>query len=244
MPSILPVEPLPATGMSLKVPRVTTGPTTAVQATENTAASETDLVEELGTNPITTITGQGDMSQQLVDRSEPGMADVVLARELGASLAASLDLQILQGSGTSGQMLGLTAVTGIGSTSYADATPTQQESFTTLLKAASDQAVALGRAGDAILLHPRRRIWFSNWRDSATGAPAINPLAGAGSRRRGYPRHSRRGDRGLRPDPHDRGAAAVPRPGHLQGDPRARQRDADGQGHRPPIRVGALHPPA
>jgi hypothetical protein len=161
--------------MSLKVPRITTGSTTAVHATENTSVSETDLVEELGTNPITTISGASDLSRQLLDRSEPGMADVVLATELGLDLAADLDLQLLQGSGTSGQMLGLITVTGIGTTLYTDATATQQESFVQILKAASDQSVALGQAGDAILLHPRRRIWFSNWRDTAAGIPATIP---------------------------------------------------------------------
>jgi Phage capsid family len=158
--------------MVLKTPRITTGAAVAVQASQNSSVQETDLVEEMIDQPIATISGFEDVSVQLFDRSDPAIADVVLAAELGRALGAELDRQILAGTGANGQMLGLISVTGIGTTGYTDASPTPQEAFVKILQAASDLSVAFGNVPTATLVHPRRMYWFSGWRDSATGIPA------------------------------------------------------------------------
>jgi hypothetical protein len=86
------------------------------------------------------------------------------------------------------------AVTGITSNAYTDATATQAEAWPVVCKTYSDVATALGQSPSVVLLHPRRSAWFTNWKDSATGAqaplrwpaqavevPAIGTTYGAGT---------------------------------------------------------------
>jgi HK97 family phage prohead protease len=191
--SILPTEPLPK-GMSLKTPRITTGTSTVAQAAQNSAISETDLVEELVSNPVALVAGMSNVSQQLFDNADPSLVDAYLAGELGRALGTAVDQQILAGTGANGQMLGLLSVTGITTVAYTDASPTQAECYPTIAKAYGDQSVALGNTATAILMHPRRSAWFSTWKDTATGmqspirwpatvyeVPAISVLGGAGT---------------------------------------------------------------
>ena len=102
-----PFEPLADTGMVVKTPRITTGTSTAVATTENAAVSETDVVESMVASPVATVAGQQDLSQQLYDRSEPAMVDIVLATDLGRSLGTNVDQQLLVGTGANGQTFGL-----------------------------------------------------------------------------------------------------------------------------------------
>ena len=192
--TILPRNPLPEKGIfNLTTPRITQGATGAVQATQNAAISNQDLVESNVVNPVATIAGFVDMSQQLLDHSEPSI-DVVLAADLGRAYGAMLDTQLLAGTGGSGQMLGLTAVTGITSSSYTDASPTQAEAWPAIAKLYADVSTVVGDSATAIAMHPRRRAWLLNWKDTATGqasvitwparpfeVPAITTTAGAGT---------------------------------------------------------------
>lgn len=107
MADVLPFEPLADTGMVVKTPRITTGTSTAVATTENAAVSETDVVESMVASPVATVAGQQDLSQQLYDRSEPAMVDIVLATDLGRSLGTNVDQQLLVGTGANGQTFGL-----------------------------------------------------------------------------------------------------------------------------------------
>jgi Phage capsid family len=167
MTSILPRNPLPAKGIfSLSTPRITTGATTGVQATQNSAVSSLDLVEEKVANPVATISGFVDLSQQLLDHSDPGI-DIVLAADLGKAYGQLTDQQILRGTGSNNQVLGLSAVTGITNDAYTDASATQAEGFAVMNKLYADVSTAVGDVADAILMHPRRMAWFTNWKDSS-----------------------------------------------------------------------------
>jgi hypothetical protein len=171
LPSILPTHPLPDIGMNLTTPRITTG-TAAGTTAENAAVQETDLVEALVSGHVGTISAVQDLSQQLADRADPPMIDVILATELGRAMAARLDAQILAGAGTGAELVGLLTVASIGTLSYTDASPTQAEAFPKILQAAAALSVALGRPADTILMSPRRLAWFLDWRDTG-GAPAV-----------------------------------------------------------------------
>ena len=177
---ILPVSPLPDTGLDVYTGRLTTGSSVGVQATQNSTLSNQDGVEAKAGSPVAMIAGYVDMSMQLDERADPNFADIVLARELGKALGAELDAQLLAGTGTNGQLLGLIAVTGIGTTTYTDASPTQAEAFPKILNAASDLAIALGNVPTATLVHPRRAFWFADWRDTSTSGPA-NPIPWPGT---------------------------------------------------------------
>ena len=60
--------PLPAGGMTFNIPRGTTGTTTAVQAAENDAVSETNFDETTLAVSLQTIAGQQDVSRQALER--------------------------------------------------------------------------------------------------------------------------------------------------------------------------------
>jgi hypothetical protein len=75
---------------------------------------------------VCTLAGQQDISQQLLDRSAPGF-DAVLYADMRGAYDAQLDSQLLVGSGSAGQHLGVRNVTNKLTTSYTDGTPTAAE---------------------------------------------------------------------------------------------------------------------
>ena len=156
----IPNRPLMATGMNITIPRITTGTTVAAQATENTAISETDIVEALLTVPVRTYAGQQDMSRQLFDRAEPGMDQVIFA-DLRAAYDQTLDSALLNGAGTLGTHLGIRAVSSVNTVTYTDASPTAAETIGPVYNAA--QLVWSNRymAPDLIVMHPRRSAFIA-----------------------------------------------------------------------------------
>lgn len=191
LPGVFPVADLPERGMSIKTPRVTTGPATEVQAVENVAASEVDLVEANVSSPVSTVTGFTELSQQLLDRAEPGM-DSVIGTELGRGIAEDLDVLLLTGSGTAPYLRGLDNVTGLTSTAYTDASPTQAEAWGKIVTCAAAVATALGSEPTHVLMHSRRDAWIfgSSWASAPLVLPygmahvacnAISTTSGAGT---------------------------------------------------------------
>lgn len=157
---ILPKAPLPATGNTLSIPRITTGTTAAVQAAEADAVSETDIDDTTLTVSVRTIAGQNDVSRQALDRSEPGI-DIIIFNDLMAAYDAALDAQLLSGTGSNGQHLGVRAVTGRNTLSYTASTPTQAGLLPKIYELMS--LIHSGRflAPSHIVLHPRRAAWLA-----------------------------------------------------------------------------------
>lgn len=118
----LPVRELPK-GKEIKVPRLSTGASSDVHDPEGSAADETDIVGAAASSPVAMVQGIQDFSQQAADWVLPE-ADELLAAELGRSLGADLDEQILLGSGANGQTEGLVSTTGIIENTYTQASPT------------------------------------------------------------------------------------------------------------------------
>lgn len=167
---------LPASGMSIVVPRQTTGVSAAVQATQNSAVSTTDAAITDLTVPIVTIAGQEDVSRQSIERGE-GVDELIYADLVGAYNVA-LDAQVLSGSGTGGQMLGIFNTAGI----------TQMSAFTaaaaadTFWKKIAGAVVAIqsGRflAPSGIIVHPRRWGWLVSLLDSSNRPLVVPNLNG------------------------------------------------------------------
>lgn len=166
LPGLLPVLPLPPAGLTIDTGRISSGTSAEAQAGDNQNISETDLVDADAQVPVATIAGIQNGSLQLFERSAPGF-DSVLARELGEAVATALDAQIINGTGSSGQLLGLLNVTGATAASYTDASPTQAEAWTAILSLVSSYSTTLGELPNVALLHGRRWAWLHNWRDSA-----------------------------------------------------------------------------
>lgn len=143
----------------------------ASQATENSAISSTDITTSIVTAPVITIAGLQDVSRQLVDRTLPGI-DEVLALDLMAAYAAELDRQVIAGTGASNQHLGILNTAGT----------TQEAAFAVSLALPSGANVALFYSklaaavgdvnatrflpADTIVMHPRRWAWLSAAVDS------------------------------------------------------------------------------
>lgn len=175
--------PLPASGMSIVVPRQTTGVTAAVQATQNTNVSNTDAVVTDLTVPVVTIAGQQDVSRQSLERGE-GVDELIFSDLVGAYNVA-LDSQVLSGTGTSGQMLGILNTAGV----------TQMSAFTAA--AAADTfwrkiagavvAIQSGRflAPTGIIVHPRRWGWLVSLLDSSN-RPLVVPNMNGPSNAQGH----------------------------------------------------------
>lgn len=168
---LLPTEALPAeTGMTVNVPRFSTGASVSVQAAQNDAVSQTDPATALASSPVVTLTGMVEMSQQLFDRGAPASFDQAVAAELGSALAERLEIQILNGSGSSGQLTGLIPTSGIGTATYTSSSPTVSGVVSKLGELISTVHQAAGTTPSFIALHPRRAAWLQSQSDT-TGQP-------------------------------------------------------------------------
>lgn len=158
---IFPTIPLPPSGVSFSLPRITTGSTVAVTATENAAVNEVDLVEEVITRTLVTVAGQQDVSQQLFERSIPSV-DTIIFNDLRADYDMKLDTGVIGGAGSSGAHLGIRAVTGVNTVAYTDASPTAAELVPKIYDAIQKVQTNRKMPADTIIMHPRRAAWLAS----------------------------------------------------------------------------------
>jgi HK97 family phage major capsid protein len=155
-------RPLPSTGMSITLPRVTTAPAVGAQTSENSALTETDLVEATLTTAVNTVGGFEDVAVQLLERSDPGI-DMIVFEALRDHYDATLDTYMLSGSGASGQHRGIKNVSGTNAVTYSDfASPTAAELVPKLYDAIQKVASNRYLPADAIIMHPRRAAWLAS----------------------------------------------------------------------------------
>lgn len=166
---------LPDQGMQFLIPRGTTGAGTAIQATENASVQNTDEVWANVTIPVATIAGQQDISRQSLERGVPGI-DQLVYMDLAGAYAVNLDSQVISGTGSSGQVLGIQNTAGINqATAFtAAATPTTFYSKMAGQLAAIETTRFLPPT--VIAMHPRRWNWLVAQVDTA-GRPLVVPNA-------------------------------------------------------------------
>jgi hypothetical protein len=87
--ALLPNLPLPPTGLDVTVPRLDTGVAVGVQASEAAAPTEANLGGGSQASKVSYITGMAEVSQQVVDRADPGF-DTIVARDAGRALGAAV----------------------------------------------------------------------------------------------------------------------------------------------------------
>jgi len=162
-------RPLPDTGMTFNVPRVTTGTGAAVQ-TEGSGLQETNAVSDYLAFTVNTVAGMQDVSRQLLDRSDPA-TDVVIGQDLAADYAKQLDTQLLNQATN-----GITVLTGTNAVTYTDATPTAGELYAKFADAIQLIHTLRFGAPDLIVMHPRRWAFFLGAVDTA-GRPLVLPDA-------------------------------------------------------------------
>jgi hypothetical protein len=147
---------LPAQGMTVNLSRITTATSSALQASENTAVSETDIDDTLMTINVQTNAGQQTLSRQAIERGA-GVEPVVLD-DLFRRYSTTLDSTLLN-QATNGLTNVATAV------AYTDATPTVAELYPKVLEGLSGVEAALldQASGENIaVMHSRRWYWLQN----------------------------------------------------------------------------------
>lgn len=154
--------PLPAEGVTFTVPRsVTTGGSSAhAQTSENSAVSETDPSLVNLDRSLVTVAGQVTVSSQFIDRSG-SVGERYLARDLLEAVTSQLDNQLINGSGSNGQLVGLRNTAAITTVTWTDATPTRGEFSTFVGRTAHDVSIARLLPPDTLVMHPRRFYWLT-----------------------------------------------------------------------------------
>ncbi|MCV7089457.1 phage major capsid protein [Mycobacterium interjectum] len=164
-------QPLPGGTDSINIPKVLSGTTVGVQTSDNSTVSDTDLTDTFINAPVRTIAGQQGVAIQLIDQSPIAFDDVVF-RDLVAAHAAAVDTQVLDGSGTNGQVLGVDYTPGI-NTVTADAL-TVQGIYNALANAIQTIHTTRFLPPEVIVMHPRRWGWLLSQLDT-TGRPLFIP---------------------------------------------------------------------
>ncbi|WP_435270621.1 phage major capsid protein [Streptomyces sp. 1222.5] len=169
-------QPLPPGTDSINVPKVATGTAVAVQTADNAAVQETDLTDTSISAPVRTIAGQQDVAIQLLDQS-PVSFDEVIFRDLVADYATKTDLQVISGSGSSGQVTGVRNTAGITTISYTTGSPTVSGLYSKLADAVQRVHTQRFMAPTVIVMHPRRWAYLLAASDG-NGRPLVVPDAG------------------------------------------------------------------
>lgn len=148
---------LPPGTNSINVPKILTGTATGIQYPENTQVVEQDITDTFINAQVRTIAGQQSVSQQLFDQSPIAMDQLIL-EDLSKAHAVNLNQQVLYGTGTNGQLEGISIWPNINTIAVSD--PTSIQSIYNAL-ANGIQTIWTNRfdAPTAIIVHPRR--WAS-----------------------------------------------------------------------------------
>ena len=172
----VPKQDLPAYGNKIEISRITTGSAAAEQASQNSAVQETNMDDTLLTVNVDTIAGQQDVSRQALERGgQPGFSlENIIFQDLVSAYYTKLDNLMINGSGSSGQPLGISQVSGINQTTYTDASPTVAELYPKLADAVQEINSNRFAPATAILMHPRRWGFLTAGVDSSN-RPLVLP---------------------------------------------------------------------
>ena len=155
---------LPPMGTTITVPRVTGGATTAAQTADNASTSNTDETTGLLTIPVCTVAGYVDVSRQILERSEPGM-DEIIAQDLIGSYGKQVNTYVVNGSGASGQPKGILQ-TSFNSILFTTGSPTVGLVYPKLVDANRQVNEAIFEPVTAFVMTARRWAWFLDALDS------------------------------------------------------------------------------
>lgn len=141
--------PLPPTGMTVTVPKITTPSTVGVQSTQNTALSNQDPVDTGIDVAVKTVGGAVPVSRQTLERG------LLVEEMIFGDLAAAYNQQL--------DVLTITAALAQSSTNqitYTDASPTVVELWPKLADAVGKVRSQRFTGPNAIVMHPTRYAWL------------------------------------------------------------------------------------
>lgn len=167
-------QDLPPGTDSINIPKVDSGTATGIQTADNASVQETDLSDNFINAPVRTIAGQQDVAIQLLDQS-PVNFDEVIFRDLVADYATKLDLQVISGSGSSGQVTGVRNTSNI--ITITASTATVAGIYPKIADAVQRVETQRFMPPTVIVMHPRRWAFFLAALDT-TDRPLVVPDAG------------------------------------------------------------------
>jgi hypothetical protein len=146
-------HPLPQSGMTFTVPKITTATSAAIQATQLTAVSATTLVETDLNLTVQTAAGSQNISRQAVERGT-GIDDITAA-DLFKRVATVVDSTLINAA-----TVGISASAQV--ITYTDASPTPALMYPFIFQAESklEQALLAQARVDYVVMHPRRWNWL------------------------------------------------------------------------------------
>ncbi|AAN12659.1 major head protein [Mycobacterium phage Omega] len=164
--NLCPTEPLPGGTSSINIPKILTGTSTAIQAADNAAltapsAHEVDLTDGFVQANVKTIAGQQGIAIQLLDQAAVSVDEFVF-RDLAADYANKLNVQVISGTGSNNQVVGVRATAGITqvtATSAGSALEKHQIIYQKIADAIQRVHTSRFLEPEVIVMHPRR--WAS-----------------------------------------------------------------------------------
>jgi HK97 family phage major capsid protein len=172
-------QPIPAGKSNVQLPKILTGTTVALQSTQNTALSQTDLTTGSVGTGFSTIGGKQIVSQQLLDQSEIDF-DRVVNQDLAAAWSLNFGTQIISGAGTGANnnsvVNGLTNATIVAAnqSTFTSASPTAALFYSKAAGMISSFATTRYAEPTVWLMHPRRWYWLLAQSDNS-GRPLVVP---------------------------------------------------------------------
>jgi len=169
--------PLAAKGNTITIPRVTGGSTAIVQTADNQNVSNTDPVTAILTIPVCTVAGYVDLSRQIVERSEPGL-DQIVVEDLLMDYNKSVNSYCVNGTGSNGQPTGILVQSNVNSITYTSASPTVYGLYPKVLDAVRQITEAIFEPSVGIIMTARRWAWILAAVDSSNRPFAVASTQG------------------------------------------------------------------
>lgn len=165
---------LPPSGMTMEIPRGTTGTAVAAQTAENFSVTEVDFDETTLSVPVRTYGGMQDISRQAIERGYN--IDSIIYADLAGAYAVRIDTDVISGAGTSGTHMGILSTTSLGTVTYSATAPTVAGLISKLADAIQQVNSTRFLPADFMVMHPRRWGWLVAASDSS-GRPLVVPSA-------------------------------------------------------------------
>lgn len=165
---------LPDAGMTVELSRITTGTSTAVQSSQNSAVSETNMDDTALSISVQSNAGQQTVSRQALERGS-GIEGVVL-KDLFRAYNTTLDSTLITQATN-----GLDAITdGNVDVAYTDLSPTVAELWPKIFDVVQQCQTAIGEQAqvNALLMHSRRFWWIAS--QVGTSFPFVNLIGASG----------------------------------------------------------------
>lgn len=164
----------PNEGVQIIIPRVTTKAAFAVQSAEQGAISETSPRTGTLTVDMTTIAAYADVSLQAIEQG--AMTEQILMEELQMEYADTIEDQVINGSGSSGQVTGLRNVGDNTDVTYNDTSVTFAEAWPKFGSLITETRKARKKRPDCLVFSNQTWAWLSFQLDKQN-RPLFTPMA-------------------------------------------------------------------